>query len=89
VCSGTRFRTGVFETSGLLAEGSVVAAEGRFIGTHTGVMRTPAGDVAATGRQVDLRWMSAYQVRRDELASEHLYFDQAELLGQLGLMPAT
>jgi hypothetical protein len=33
--------------------------------------------------------MSAYQVRGDELASEHLYFDQAALLGQLGLMPAT
>ena len=75
--------------SRLLAEGSVVAAEGRLIGTHTGVMRTPAGDVAATGRQVDVRWMSSYEVRGDELASEHLYFDQAELLGQLGLMPAT
>jgi predicted ester cyclase len=44
------FPDGRLETSGLLAEGSVVAAEGRFIGTHTGVMRTPAGDVAATGR---------------------------------------
>ena len=75
--------------SRLLAEGSVVAAEGRLIGTHTGVMRTPAGDVAATGRQVDVRWMSSYEVRGDELASEHLYFDQAELLGQLGLVPAT
>ena len=83
------FPDGRLELSSLLAEGSVVAAEGRFIGTHTGVMRTPAGDVAATGRQVDLRWMSAYQVRGDELASEHLYFDQAEMLGQLGLMPAT
>ena len=83
------FPDGRLETSGILVKGSVAAAEGRFIGTHTGVLRTPAGDVAATGRQVDLRWMSAYQVRGDELASEHLYFDQAELLGQLGLMPAT
>jgi predicted ester cyclase len=83
------FPDGRLETSRLLAEGSIVAAEGRFIGKHTGVMRTPAGDVAATGRNVDLRWMSSYQVRGDELASEHLYFDQAELLGQLGLMPAT
>jgi predicted ester cyclase len=83
------FPDGRLETSRLLAEGSVVAAEGRFIGTHSGVMRTPAGDVAATGRHVDFRWMSSYEVRGDELASEHLYFDQAELLGQLGLMPAT
>jgi predicted ester cyclase len=83
------FPDGRLEASRLLAEGSVVAAEGRFTGTHTGVMRAPAGDVAATGRQVDFRWMSSYEVRGDELASEHLYFDQAELLGQLGLMPAT
>ena len=83
------FPDGRLELSNLLAEGSVVAAEGRFIGTHTGVLGTPAGDVAATGRPVDLRWMSSYQVSGDELTSEHLYFDQAELLGQLGLMPAT
>ena len=83
------FPDGRLETSRLLAEGSVVAAEGRFIGTHTGVMRTPEGDVAATGRHVDFRWMSSYEVRGDELSSEHLYFDQVELLGQLGLMPST
>ena len=33
------FPDGRLETSRLLAEGSVVAAEGRFTGTHTGVMR--------------------------------------------------
>jgi hypothetical protein len=40
----------------------------------------------ATGRLVDFRWMSAYEARGDELASEHLYFDQMELLTELGLM---
>ena len=70
-----------------VAEGSSVAAEGRFIGTHTGVMRTPDGEIPATGRQVDFRWMSSYEIRGEELTSEHLYFDQAEFLGQLGLMP--
>jgi steroid delta-isomerase-like uncharacterized protein len=82
------FPDGRLEASRLLAEGSVAAAEGRFIGTHTGVMRTPEGEVPATGRHVDVRWMSSYDVRGEKLASEHLYFDQAELLGQLGLMPA-
>jgi predicted ester cyclase len=77
------------EISRVLAEGSAVAAEGRLLGTHTGVLRTPAGDVAPTGRHVDVRWMSGYEVRDDLLVSERLYFDQAELLGQLGLMPAT
>jgi predicted ester cyclase len=83
------FLDGRLETSRVLAEGSEVAAEGQFVGTHTGVLRTPAGDVAPTGRHLLLGWMSSYVVRGDELASEHLYFDQADLLGQLGLMPAT
>jgi predicted ester cyclase len=81
------FPDGRLELSRVFAERSVAAAEGRFIGTHTGVLRTPAGDVPATNRHVELRWMSSYDVRGDELASEHLYFDQVELLGQLGLMP--
>jgi predicted ester cyclase len=83
------FPDGRLEPLGFLAEGSAVAGEGRFIGTHTGVLRGPEGDVPATGRQVDFRWMSRYETRGDELTSEHLYFDQTELLGQLGLMPAT
>ena len=81
------FPDGRLEASRMLVEGSGAAAEGRFIGTHTGVMRTPQGEIPATGRQVEFRWMSSYEVRGEELASEHLYFDQAELLGQLGLMP--
>jgi predicted ester cyclase len=80
------FPDGRLELSRILGEGSVAAAEGRFIGTHSGVFRTPTGDVPASGRVVDFRWMSAYEVRGDELASEHLFFDQVELLTQLGLM---
>jgi predicted ester cyclase len=80
------FPDGRLKLSRLFGEGSVAAAEGRFIGTHSGVFRTPAGDVPATGRGVDFRWMSVYEARGDELASEHLFFDQVELLTQLGLM---
>ena len=84
------FPDGRLETSRLLAEGSVVAAEGRFIVTHTGVMRTSEGDVAATGRHVDFRWMSSYEVRGDASRPRNISdFDQVELLGQLGLMPST
>jgi predicted ester cyclase len=82
------FPDGRLELSRVFAERSVAAAEGRFIGTHTGVLRTPAGDVPATSRHVEFRWMSSYDVRGDELASEHLYFDQVELLGQVGMMPS-
>jgi predicted ester cyclase len=81
------FPDGRLELSRVFAEQSVAAAEGQFIGTHTGVLRTPTGDVPATSRNVQFRWMSSYDVRGDEIASEHLYFDQVDLLGQLGLMP--
>jgi hypothetical protein len=58
------------------------------IGTHTGTLGTPAGEVPPTGRRVEIRWMAMYEVRGDELVSEHLYFDPTEFLMQLGLAPA-
>jgi predicted ester cyclase len=73
----------------LIGEGSLLAGEGRFTGTHDGTMRTPEGEIPPTGRQVEFRWMSMYEVRGDEVAAEHLYFDQAELMAQLGVAPAT
>ncbi len=70
-----------------VADGSRAAAEGRLTGTHRGVFRTPAGEIPASGRSVTLRWMAMYEVRGDRLASEHLYFDPAELIGQLSGTP--
>ena len=68
-----------------IGEGSLVAAEGVFSGTHTGILRTPNGDVPPTDRKVKLRWMAMYEISGEELMSEHLYFDQSELMTQLGL----
>ena len=73
------------EIARLIGEGSLAAAEGLIIGTHTGVLRTPNGDVPPTGRAVKIRWMSLYEVRGESIAAEHLYFDQSEFMTQLGL----
>ncbi|MDO8187545.1 nuclear transport factor 2 family protein [Conexibacter sp. JD483] len=70
----------------LIVDGASAAAEGRFVGTHDGVLHTPNGDVPATGRAIDFRWAAAYEVNGEELLSEHLYFDQQEFLTQLGLV---
>jgi predicted ester cyclase len=70
-----------------IESGSLAAAEGRLIGTHTGTLRTPDGEVPPTGRSVEVRWMAMYEIAGEELASEHLYFDPSELLTQLGLAP--
>ena len=71
----------------LLTDGAAAAAEGILSGTHTGVLQTPNGDVAPTGRAVELPWAAAYVTEGETLKSEHLYFDQMDFLGQLGLLP--
>jgi predicted ester cyclase len=75
------------EVTQLLADGPAAAAEGTFAGTHDGVLHTPNGDVAPTGRAVEVRWASVYVTDGDKLKSEHLFFDQMDFLGQLGLLP--
>jgi predicted ester cyclase len=75
------------ELTKLLTDESAAAAEGNLIGTHTGVLHTPNGDVAPTGRAVELRWAAVYVTEGDTLKSEHLFFDQMDFLGQLGLLP--
>ena len=75
------------EIKRLLTDGSSAAAEGTIAGTHDGVLHTPNGDVAPTGRAVELRWAAVYVTDGDTLKSEHLFFDQMDFLGQLGLLP--
>jgi predicted ester cyclase len=75
------------ELTQLLTDGPAAAAEGTIVGTHDGVLHTPNGDVAPTGRAVELRWAAVYVTDADTLKSEHLFFDQMDFLGQLGLLP--
>jgi predicted ester cyclase len=74
------------EIKQLLVDGPA-AAEGTIVGTHDGVLHTPNGDVGPTGRAVELRWAAVYVTDGDTLKSEHLFFDQMDFLGQLGLLP--
>jgi predicted ester cyclase len=82
------FPDGRLTTQRVITDGTAAAAEGTFTGTHDGVFHTPDGDVAPTGKPVEFRWAATYETAGDQLASEHLYFDQVELLGALGLMPS-
>ncbi len=60
------------EVKQLLSDGSAAAAEGTLSGTHDGVLPAPDGDVAPTGRAVELRWAAVYATDGDRLKSEHL-----------------
>jgi len=75
------------EINQLLSDGPAAAAEGIMRGTHDGVLHTPDGDVAPTGRALTLRWAAVYVTDGGTLKSEHLFFDQMDFLGQLGLLP--
>jgi heme-degrading monooxygenase HmoA/predicted ester cyclase len=61
--------------------------EGRGTGTHTGTFRGPAGEIAPTGRTADLRFTGVYECEEGKITGYHLYFDQMEMLTQLGLAP--
>jgi predicted ester cyclase len=76
------------EIEQLVSDGAAAAAEGTLTGTHDGVLHTPGGDIPPTGRRVELRWAAVYATDGDTLKSEHLFFDQMDFLGQLGLLPA-
>jgi steroid delta-isomerase-like uncharacterized protein len=70
----------------LVAVGNLVVAEGTIAGTHSGTFQTPQGEIPRTGNPVSLRYAAVKRFEGDRLVSEHLYFDQLELLQQLGAM---
>ncbi len=68
--------------------GDTAVTESTYSGTHTGTLRTPNGDIPATGKRVQGRQVSVQRIKDGKVWSEHLYFDQMEFLAALGLAPA-
>ncbi len=65
-----------------------VVVEGTFNGTHAGLLKTPMGDVPPTGRKLKGTFVQVVQVDRGQISSNHLYYDQVQVMTQLGVMPA-
>lgn len=62
--------------------------EGYFVGTHTGPLTGPDGEtIEATGKSVRLRACDVATVEGGVVTSHRFYFDNMELLEQLGLAP--
>jgi predicted ester cyclase len=70
----------------LVEAGDTVIVEGRFVGTHTGPLASPDGDLDPTGAKVDLRFADFSRVDEVKIVSYHTYYGQLGLLTQLGLM---
>jgi predicted ester cyclase len=70
-----------------LVSGDWVAQEFTFEGTHEDTLTGPGGDVPATHRRLNGRGVQIFRVENDAVADTRLYFDQVQILTQLGLMP--
>jgi predicted ester cyclase len=74
----------------VVESGNRVHAEGVWTGIHDGPLPTPDGsEVPPTGREVSFRFAMSLEIdpERQQATSVHIYFDQLEFLGQLGLVP--
>ena len=66
----------------------VAVEEGTFTGTHHGILHSPAGDIAPTGRRVAVDYIHVLRYRDGQHISFNLMFDRLLMLEQLGLIPA-
>lgn len=78
----------MIELTTLVGDDRYAVEEGRFTGTHTGTLRTPGGDIAPTGRTVTFAYAAVCRLEDDRIVSFRRYFDAAEVLVQLGVLPA-
>ncbi|MBV9329591.1 MAG: ester cyclase [Chloroflexi bacterium] len=71
----------------MLEVDNAVATEVRFIGTHTGPLAGPSGELPATRKAVDLAGADFLTVSNGKLTSWHVYYDTGAFMSQLGLSP--
>jgi steroid delta-isomerase-like uncharacterized protein len=64
-----------------------VVQEYTFEGTHTATLAAPDGEIPATNRRVTGRGVQIVRIRDGAIAEFRLYWDQVQVLTQLGLMP--
>jgi predicted ester cyclase len=70
-----------------LVAGDWVVQEFTFEGTHEGTLSSPAGEIPATHRRLNGRGVQIFRVEGDAVVDTRLYFDQVQIMTQLGLMP--
>lgn len=68
--------------------GDWVVQEFTFTGTHEDTLMSPAGEIAPTHKTLNGRAVQIFRVEGETIADTRLYFDQVQVMTQLGLMPA-
>ena len=69
------------------ADGDSVLVEFWLTGTHLGPLRTPKGEIAATGRAFRVRMMASFEFApgSDKIVCERPFFDRRAVITALGL----
>jgi len=73
------------ETERQTACGDLVLSEFVGRGTHKGVFSTPMGDIAPTGKKIEVPVCHIVQIQNGKITDIHEYFDTATLMSQLGI----
>jgi len=69
--------------------GDELVVEGRFVGTHTGDLQSPQGTIPASGNTIELRFADYFKTSGGRIADHRSYWDQIDMMTQLGAMPGT
>jgi steroid delta-isomerase-like uncharacterized protein len=83
----TGFPDARLEVLTVVDDGRRVVTEGLFIGTNTGPMATPQGELPPTGRPLRLPYCDVWESEAGRITKHTVYYDQMTFLAQLGLVP--
>lgn len=76
------------EITNIVASGNQVVVEFTARGTNTGPLTTPTGEIAPTGRPVEMQFCDVVTVRDGKIVSTRDYFDLTTMMHQLGMAEA-
>lgn len=85
----TAFPDASIDLQRMVATADAVMTEFIGRGTHTGVMQTPDGPIAPTGRKVEIPFVDCFDVRDGKIVRGRNYFDVAGFMRQLGIVQPT
>jgi len=81
----TAFPQGTAEVTNQIVQGDHVTSEVVYKATHTGPLVSPTGTIPATNKPIVLKTMLVSSFRDGLIQRERTYFDQADLMRQLGI----
>src|SRR5690348_16365543 len=81
----TAFPKATAEITNQIAMGDQVVSEVLFKSTHTGPLASPTGTIAPTNKPIQFKVMNITSFRNGLIQRERSYYDQADLMLQLGV----